>query len=598
MEIALQGIGVSPGIAVGPAVTFGLQSLEIPKYEVSDPEAELKRFEKATESVRHELRELRERTAREVGERNASIFDAHLMVLDDVVLRDELEQRLNSEKYNVEHILHDLIERQGKVMESIEDPTFRERMQDILDVGKRVLGKLLHTELESLEHLEHPAVIVAHDLSPSDTAKIDLANTKGIITDVSGPTSHTAILARAFEIPAVVGLKNAGAYVHPGDTIILDGVKGNVIIRPEEETLSRYLTAQEDEQRQRLALLKVEESGAPALTSDGHEIPLMANVELPVEVTPELAAKCGGVGLYRTEYLFLDRNSLPTEEEQYQAYSKAAETLNNKPVILRTLDLGGDKFASHMQLAEELNPQLGWRAIRFCLERPDIFKAQLRAIMRASVRGNVQIMFPLISGLDELLRVKAVLRDVCADLERRSVPFRKDIKVGSMIEVPSAVAVADHLARECDFFSIGTNDLIQYSLAVDRVNEKIAHMYEPAHPAILRMLKHTAEAARDAKIPCGICGEMAGDPIFTEVLMGLGLSSLSMSSVAIPEVRAEVVNSSLKEARKLARNVVNMHSVTEIRRFLEERHETRHTIQTYLDRYAGQASQAENVSSE
>ncbi len=598
MEIALQGIGVSPGIAMGPAVTFGLHSLEIPEYEITDTDAELKRFEQAVEAVRQDLRRLKERMAREAGERNAAIFDAHLMVLEDVVLREDLEQRLVSEQYNVEYILNDLIERQGKIMESVEDPTFRERMQDILDVGKRVLGKLLHTELESLEHLDHPSIIVAQDLSPSDTAKIDLANAKGIITDMSGPTSHTAILARAFAIPTVVGLKTACTYVHPGDTIILDGVKGDVVIRPTQDTIDKYLAAQRDEERRRQALLCIEETSAPARTTDGHEIDLLANVELPVEVTPDLASKCGGVGLYRTEYLFLDRTSLPTEEEQYQAYSKAAETLGDRPVILRTLDLGGDKFASHLQLAEELNPQLGWRAIRFCLERPDIFKAQLRAMLRASVRGNVSIMFPLISGVDELLRVKAVVKEVCADLERRSVPFRRNIQMGSMIEVPSAVAVADHLAQECDFFSIGTNDLIQYSLAVDRVNEKIAHLYEPAHPAILRMIKHTVKAAKRAGIPCGICGEMAGDPVFTEVLMGLGLSSLSMSSIAIPEVRAEVENTSLEDARKLADSVMEMHSVKEIRQFMQEHHEAQRTIETCLERYAAQSSSTENVGME
>ncbi len=586
MEIALHGIGVSPGIAIGPAKTFGLDSLEIPQYKVTGPEAELERFTQAVDDVRQDLVRLREKTAKEAGEYNASIFDAHIMVLDDVTLHEEISQRVREEGFNVEYILNDLISQQAAIMETIEDPSFRDRMGDILDVGRRILGRLLNTELESLEHLDEPAIIVAHELSPSDTAKIDLKNARGIITDMSGPTSHTAILARAFAIPAVVGLKNAGAHIHPGDTIILDGSAGRVFIRPNEETLARYQDRQEQEEQQLEALQALQTSCATTCTLDGHEVPLMANIELPVEVTDQLKRKADGVGLYRTEYLFLNRTSLPTEEEQYQAYASVVEAMNPLPVTLRTLDLGGDKFASHIPLAEELNPQLGWRAVRFCLERPDIFKAQLRAILRASIHGNVQVMFPLISGLDELLRVKEVFNDVCADLQRRSVAFRKDIKIGCMIEVPSAVAVADHLARNCDFFSIGTNDLIQYSLAVDRVNEKIAHMYEPGHPAVLRMLQQTVAAAREAGIPCSICGEMAGAPLFTEVLVGLGMTSLSMSMVAIPQVRAELMSIRLDEAKETAAKTTQMGLVEDVRGYLQQRHEDRHALQTSIQQYS------------
>ena len=586
MEIALHGIGVSPGIAIGPAKTFGLDSLEIPQHKIADPDSELERFEQAVESVRQDLTRLREKTAQEAGEYNASIFDAHIMVLDDVTLHEEISQRVQEERYNVEYVLNDLINQQAAIMESIEDPSFRDRMGDIFDVGRRILGRLLDTELESLEHLDEPAIVVAHELSPSDTAKIDLKNARGIITDMSGPTSHTAILARAFAIPAVVGLKNASAHIHPGDTIILDGSAGQVYIRPSEETLARYQSRREQEEEQLEALQAVQTSCETTCTLDGHEVPLMANIELPVEVTEELKNKADGIGLYRTEYLFLNRTSLPSEEEQYQAYASVVEAINPLPVTLRTLDLGGDKFASHILLAEELNPQLGWRAVRFCLERPDIFKAQLRAILRASIHGNVQIMFPLISGLDELLQVKEVFNDVCADLQRRSVPFRKDIKLGCMIEVPSAVVVADHLARNCDFFSIGTNDLIQYSLAVDRVNEKIAHMYEPGHPAVLRMLQQTVAAAREAGIPCSICGEMAGAPLFTEVLVGLGMSSLSMSMVAIPQVRAELMSFRFPEAEETAAKTTQMGLVEDVRGYLQQRHEGRHALQTYIQQHS------------
>ncbi|MCP4643260.1 MAG: phosphoenolpyruvate--protein phosphotransferase [bacterium] len=591
MEITLRGIGVSPGIAIGPALTFGVQTLDIPEYQVDDKRAELGRFEEAVESVRADLKRLHEVTSQKLGAQHADIFTVHLMLLEDVTLREEIEQHLESERMNIEYLLNDLIARYSKVMESLDDPSFRERGKDLVDVGQRLLSKLLNTDLETLEHLDRPSVVVAHDLAPSDTAKVDLVNTLGIATDVSGPTSHTAILARAFELPAVVGLKYVGAHTLPGDTVIVDGTRGEVILRPDEKTLARFIETKKREDQRRKALLAAETR--PSATEDGHEVPTYANIELPVEVSHSLKANALGIGLYRTEYLFLNRITLPTEDEQYEAYVEVAEALKPAPVTLRTLDLGGDKFASHLRLAEEINPQLGWRAIRFCLERPDIFKAQLRAMLRASVQGNVQIMFPLISGLDEMLRVKEVVRQVMEDLDRRGVEYDRDIKVGTMIEVPSAVEVAPYLAKVCDFFSIGTNDLIQYSLAVDRINEKIAHMYEPAHPAVLSMIARTVKAAKAERIDCGICGEMAGDPVFTELLVGLGVTSLSMSSVAIPAVRAELSSLRMTAARRLTKRVLTMGSVSEIRALLDKRHEERRTIDTFLDGIEADAQDAD-----
>lgn len=587
MGITLRGIGVSPGIAIGPALPFGMPTLDIPQYTVEDKKAELARFEEAVEAVRKELTRDRERVAQEVGAHHADIFNAHLMVLDDITLRQEIEDRLETEGLNVEHFLGDLLGRYAKIMESLDDARFRERTRDLLDVGNRVLEKLLKREQRDLEHLDQPSIVVAHDLSPSDTAKIDLVNTLGIAMDVGGPTSHTAILTRAFEIPAIVGLKTIGEHARPGDTLVIDGTRGYAHIRPDETTLSD-LVAEKKRQEEKRQKLLLAEKGKPSKTLDGHEVPTLANIELPVELSLCLKAEAQGIGLYRTEYLFLNHPSSPSEEEQFQAYAQVAEAVKPAPATLRTLDLGGDKFASHLPLADELNPQLGLRAIRFCLERPDIFKVQLRAMMRASVHGNVQIIFPLISGVDELLRVKAVVREVCADLERRGVPFKKDVELGSMIEVPSAVTVADVLAKESDFFSIGTNDLIQYSLAVDRVNEKIAHMYEPAHPAVIRMIRQTAQAAKEAKIPCAICGEMAGDPLFTELLLGLGINALSMSAVAIPVVRAEIMRTRMYVAKRLARKVLSLGSVSEIKALLNKRMKGRLTMDSYLfefDRY-------------
>ncbi len=587
MEIALRGIGVSPGIAIGPVLTFGVQTLDIPEHTVEDKAQELERFEQAIEGVRADLERLREATEQSLGVQHADIFRAHLMVLEDPTLREEIENKLETEGLNVEFLLNDLIARYSKTMESLDDPRFRERGQDLVDVGRRLLGKLLNTELETLEHLERPSVVVAHDLAPSDTAKVDLVNTLGIATDLSGPTSHTAILARAFEIPAVVGLKYVGAHPIPGDTVIIDGTSGRVILRPEESTLAEYIDEKRREDAQRKALLAAKDK--PSVTRDGHDVPTLANIELPVEISHSLKAKAQGIGLYRTEYLFLNRTTLPTEEEQFEAFAEVTEALKPASVTLRTLDLGGDKFLTHAHVADEINPQLGWRAIRFCLERPDIFKTHLRAMLRASVLGNVQIMFPLITGLDEFRQVKEVFGEVCRDLERRGIPFNPEVPVGTMIEVPSAVHVAGHLAKECDFFSIGTNDLIQYSLAVDRVNERIAHLYQPAHPAVLAMIDQTAQAARDARIPCGICGEMAGDPLFTELLIGLRITSLSMSAVAIPLVRAELANVRFTVARRLVNRVLSMGSTSEIRELLEKRFKTRNTIEHYLEELAGES---------
>ncbi|HOD52051.1 MAG TPA: phosphoenolpyruvate--protein phosphotransferase [Candidatus Hydrogenedentes bacterium] len=583
MEISLRGIGVSPGIAIGPVLPFGLTGLEVPKYQVEDKEAELRRFHDAMECVRVDLQRLHQKTAQDLGPKHAEIFEAHLMVLDDVTFHEEIEKRLRTEGWNVEQLVEEFIGRYSQMLDSVDDAKFRERTQDVVDVLRRIQGRLLKAEMESLEHLEHPCVVVAHDLSPSDTAKMDLENTLGVVTDLSGPTSHTAILARAFEIPAVVALGTVGTQALAGDTVIVDGGHGDVILRPTETTLGRYVAEKKRLEEERQALLMAEKD-IRSVTLDGFEIPTMANIELPVEISHSKTTKAQGIGLYRTEYLFMNRASLPSEQEQFDAYATVAEAMNPASVTLRTLDLGGDKFVSHLQLADEINPQLGWRAIRFCLERPDIFKAQLRAMFRASVHGNVRIMFPLVSGLDEFRRVKNMVQEVRADLERRGVPFDPNVQIGTMIEVPSAVVIADLLAAESDFFSIGTNDLIQYGLAVDRANEKIAHMYEPAHPAVLRLIRQVVRAARAARIPCGLCGEMAGDPVFTEILVGLGIDSLSMSAVAIPVVRVEVANIRMRVARRFARRVLKMGSESAIKKLLYKRYKSRHTLSRVLGR--------------
>ncbi|MDK1020785.1 MAG: phosphoenolpyruvate--protein phosphotransferase [Candidatus Hydrogenedentes bacterium] len=577
IEIPLYGIGVSPGIAIGPARMFHVTALDVPASSIEDPAAELARFDEAVKKARVTLTALKEQTLDELGEKHAAIFQAHIDLLDDVALRPEVERRLNEEKLSVEYLVNDLIGRYTKMLGQVQDPLFRERSNDLLDVGRRILGYLLEEELESLEHLEEPCVIVAHDLSPSEAVNMDLTNTMGLATDAGGPTSHMAIIARAFQIPTVVGLRYLGSRIGKGDTVIVDGTKGSVIIHPREETLERYRSEKQRQEELRLALAEAATEG-PSVTLDGKEIPTYANIELLAETHLSKRAKCQGVGLYRTEFLFINRASLPTEEEQYEHYRRIVEAMAPLPVTVRTLDLGGDKALPSVTAERETNPQLGWRSIRLCLDRPDIFKSQLRALLRASVHGEMQIILPMITGIDQFLEAKQVVEEVKEDLRQRGVPFDEELKLGSMVETPAAALIADRLAQVCDFLSIGTNDLIQYCLAVDRANQRTAHLYQPTHLSVLRLLEKTLSAAKAADIPCGICGEMAGDPVLTELLLGIGFASLSMSSISLPRVRAEIANIHLATAKRFARKVLKMSSASEIRALVEERYESRGTL--------------------
>ena len=595
METKLQGIGVSPGIAIGPALVFDVAHCEVPQYEISDADAEIERLDRAIAATREDLTRLYRQTASELGQSHADIFNAHLMLLDDVAVYEETVKRIRNREGNAEHVLHTITQRFVRSLGSVDDPRFRERTADLLDVIDRVTRHLLDAERPSLSSLSNPSVIVAHDFSPSDTATMNLEYTLALVSDSGSATSHAAILARALEVPAVMGLNHASTHVAPGSLMIVDGGTGVVVVRPSRDTLTEYRAIQERQQKEREILEQAVLSG-PCVTRDGVEIPTQANIELPLEIASCLKAHAQGIGLYRTEYLFLNRSSLPSEEEQYHAYSEAANALRPLPVTLRTIDIGGDKFVSHLQFSPEENPQLGWRAVRFCLERPDIFKTQLRAMLRASVHGNVEIMFPMISGVEEMRKVKAILNEVREALDKEEIPYDHDLKVGTMIEVPSAVMLADFLAEECDFFSIGTNDLIQYSLAVDRVNEKIAHLYEPSHPAVLRMIQQAAAAAKKAGIPCRLCGEMAGDPLYTEVLVGLGVTGLSMSAVGLPAIRAEISYLTEREARNVAEKALSFPTAREVKGLLRERWEQRNAVRLFLSSWAQSgAGTAENA---
>ena len=448
------------------------------------------------------------------------------------------------------------------VFSKIEDEYLKERIADINDVGRRILRNLLGKEKKSLSDLKEKVIIVAHDLSPSDTAAMHKDHVAAFVTDVGGKTSHTAIMAKSLEIPAVVGVENATTVVNSGDTLIVDGALGVIIVDPDQETLDSYHS--QEQKLKGIAEKFLSAKDLPAVTKDGVKIEINANIEFPDEVPAVKLHGGEGIGLYRTEFFYMNRKDSPTEDEHYLAYKYVAETMNPYPVIIRTLDLGGDKFLSQFKIPYEMQPFLGWRAIRFCLARPEIFKLQLRAILRASAHGNLKLMYPMISGVEELRQANKLLNEAKEELRLKNIPFDDDIQVGAMIEVPSAALTADILAQEADFFSIGSNDLIQYSLAVDRANEKVAYLYEPSHPAILRLINNIIESAHKADINVGMCGEMAGEPSLALILLGLGLDEFSMPPQVIPELKFLIRSITMDQAREIAQGALKLSTSREV----------------------------------
>ncbi|HEV8540799.1 MAG TPA: phosphoenolpyruvate--protein phosphotransferase [Verrucomicrobiae bacterium] len=551
-EKLYRGIPVSGGVCRGPIYIVGASDDCVPHRAIKPEEvcAELERLERALIQTRHQILQVQRQVEEAMGAGDASIFDAHLLVLEDQTLLDEVTRHLEEKKVNVETAFRAVADKYAATLARIDDDYLRERASDLRDVSARVLNNLLGRSDFALAGLKEGSIIVAHDLTPSATAQLDKSVVLGFATDVGGKTSHTAIMARALQIPAVVGLKDLSKKIKEGATALLDGFNGILIVNPTDQTLYEYgqLVQKQVDLKEKLKDIVHE----PAITLDGKRITLSANIGQLSDVADVQQAGAEGVGLFRTEYLFLNRETLPTEEEQYAAYCQVAAALKPNPVVIRTLDLGGDKFAASLNIPSEVNPFLGWRAIRLCLEEKEIFRSQLRAILRASVEGNIKMMYPMVSCLTEFEKASELVTQYRAELEQEGVSYDPQMEIGVMIEIPAAALIADSLGKRSRFFSIGTNDLIQYSLAVDRLNEKIAHLYEPAHPAILQLIHMTTQAGRKNGIWTGVCGEMANDLTMVPLLLGLGVDELSVAPSYVPQVKFLIRRLKHSAAKELA----------------------------------------------
>jgi phosphoenolpyruvate-protein phosphotransferase (PTS system enzyme I) len=558
----LHGIAASNGIAIAKAYRLVEPDLSFEQKTIDDAAAEVDRFRQAMEKSKAELEAIRDRAKVDLGADKAAIFEAHLLVLSDPELNTPIEEKIQSDKVNAESALKETADMFIMMFEQMDNEYMKERAADIRDVTKRVLAHLLSVQLVNPSMIAEEVIIVAEDLTPSDTAQLNRQYVLGFTTNIGGRTSHSAIMARSMEIPAVVGTKTATEEINNGDLVIVDGLKGEVHINPTPELVEQYRKVHDEYEVQKAEWAKL--VNEPTVTNDDHHVELVANIGTPKDLKGVIENGGEGVGLYRTEFLYMGRDQLPTEEEQFESYKTVLEGLKGKPVVVRTLDIGGDKELPYLDLPKEMNPFLGFRAIRLCLEEQDIFRTQLRALLRASTYGNLKIMFPMIATLDEFREAKTILEDEKQKLLAEGQKVSDEIELGIMVEIPSTAILADQFAKEVDFFSIGTNDLIQYTMAADRMNQRVSYLYQPYSPSILRLVKMVIDAAHAEGKWTGMCGEMAGDETAIPVLLGLGLDEFSMSATSILKARSQIRNLKKSDMEKLAQQVLNMQTTAQV----------------------------------
>ncbi|MEH7535540.1 phosphoenolpyruvate--protein phosphotransferase [Bacillus toyonensis] len=568
MSIIIKGIAASPGIAIAKVFRLENPELIVEKIAVTDTDQEVERFEQAIGTSKSELEGIKEHARKELGEDKAEIFAAHLLVLRDPELINPIKDKIKYEQVNAEFALNEVATMFVNLFETMENEYMKERATDIRDVTKRILSHLLGVTIANPSMISEEIVIVAEDLTPSDTAQLNRKYVKGFITDIGGRTSHSAIMACSMEIPAVVGTKRVTNDIKNGVLVIVDGLDGKVIVNPTEDVVKIYEDKKSVYEAQKAEWAKL--VNEPTLSSDGLHVEIFANIGTPEDVKGVLENGGEGVGLYRTEFLYMGRDTLPTEEEQFEAYKTVLKRMEGKPVVVRTLDIGGDKELLYLNLPKEMNPFLGFRAIRLCLEMQDMFRTQLRALLRASVHGNLKIMFPMIATLDEFRQAKAILIEEKEKLQAEGTTVAESIEVGMMVEIPSSAIMAHMFAKEVDFFSIGTNDLIQYTMAADRMNERVSYLYQPYNPAILRLIKYVIDAAHKEGKWAGICGEMAGDEIAIPILLGLGLDEFSMNATSILQARNQILKLSKAEIHLVIEHILNMTTCEEVERFVKD----------------------------
>ncbi|ODG89743.1 MULTISPECIES: phosphoenolpyruvate--protein phosphotransferase [Bacillaceae] len=562
MSLHIKGIAASSGIAIAKAFRLENPELNIVKKQISDIDAEIAKLDNAIQVSNTELEKIRDHANAELGEDKAAIFSAHILVLNDPELVNPVKDKIKSESINADFAMNEVASMFVQMFESMDNEYMKERAADIRDVTKRVMAHLLGVTISNPANITEEVIIIAEDLTPSDTAQLNRKYALGFTTDIGGRTSHSAIMARSLEIPAVVGTKEVTSKIENGVMVIVDGLDGHVIVDPSNEELEEYKAKKEKFELQKVEWAKLKNE--PTVTKDGHHVELVANIGTPNDVEGVINNGGEGVGLYRTEFLYMGRDNFPSEEEQFESYKSVLESMGDKPVVVRTLDIGGDKELSYLHLPKEMNPFLGYRAIRLCLDQKDIFRTQLRALLRASVYGNLKIMFPMIATLDEFRAAKAVLLEEKEQLVKENVQVSDNIEIGMMVEIPASAVLADVFAKEVDFFSIGTNDLIQYTMAADRMNEQVSYLYQPYNPSILRLVKMVIDAANKEGKWAGMCGEMAGDALAIPLLVGLGLHEFSMSATSILPARSQMAKLSKAEMEILAEKALSMSTAEEV----------------------------------